>query len=83
LVKRDKNAEIVASVCYKRPDAAAKEIEELFKVLQMAAKGEVLLMEDFNYPGINWVTHESNNHGQAFRDSVMDIFFNSTCAGTY
>jgi endonuclease/exonuclease/phosphatase family metal-dependent hydrolase len=64
----------VVGVCYKRPAAEAKEIEELFKVLQMAAKGEVLIMGDFNYPGINWETFESNNHGQAFRDLVMENF---------
>jgi hypothetical protein len=31
-------------VCYKSPAAEAKEIEELFKVLQLAAKGDVLIM---------------------------------------
>jgi hypothetical protein len=31
-------------------------------------------MGDFNYPGINWETFESNNHGQAFRDLVMENF---------
>jgi hypothetical protein len=64
----------VVGVYYKRPAAEAKEIEELFKVLQMAAKGEVLIMGDFNYPGINWETFESNNHGQVFRDLVMENF---------
>jgi hypothetical protein len=72
--KTGKGTEIVVGVCYKRPAAEAKEIEELFKVLQMAAKGEVLIMGDFNYPGINWETFESNNHGQAFRDLVMENF---------
>jgi hypothetical protein len=64
--KTDNSTEIVVGVCYKRPAAEAK-IEELFKVLQMAARGEVFIMGDFNYPGINWETFE----------------INSTRAGTY
>jgi hypothetical protein len=38
--KTGKGTEIVVGVCYKRPAAEAKEIEELFKVLQMAVKVE-------------------------------------------
>jgi hypothetical protein len=72
--RTDKSAEIVVGVYYKKPAAEVKEIEELVKVLQMAAKGEVLIMGDFNYPGINWETYESNNHGQAFQDLVVENF---------
>jgi hypothetical protein len=60
--KTDKSTEIVVGVCYRRPAAEAKEIEELFQVLQISAKGDVLIMGDLNYPGINWETFESNNH---------------------
>jgi hypothetical protein len=60
--KTDKSAEVVVGVCYRRPAAEAKEIEELFQVLQISAKGDVLIMGDLNYPGINCETFESNNH---------------------
>lgn len=72
--KTDRNVDIVVGVCYKSPAAEAEEIDELFKVLQKASKGEVMIMGDFNYPGINWETYESNSHGHAFLDLVMDNF---------
>jgi hypothetical protein len=33
-------------------------------------------MGDFNYPGINWITFESDNHGVEFRDLILDNFLN-------
>jgi hypothetical protein len=69
----DKGKEIVVGVCYKSPAAEVDEMAELFKVLKMAAK-KALIMRDFNYPGINWDTLESDRDGTGFRDLVLDNF---------
>jgi hypothetical protein len=61
-------------VCYKSPNADCNEVEELFKVIEKAAEDKVLLMGDFNFPGINWGTSENGANAIKFRDLVMDNY---------
>jgi hypothetical protein len=34
----------------------------------------VLVMADFNFPGINWDTYDSDGDRESFRDLIMDSF---------
>jgi hypothetical protein len=61
-------------VCNKSLTAEDAEMEELFQVLREISKREVAIRDDFNYPGINWDTCESDSHGTEFRDLVRDNF---------
>ena len=65
---------VTVGVCYKSPAAEEQEIDELLLVMGKASKGEVLIMGDFNFPGVNWHTYESDGHGERFRDFVLDNF---------
>jgi hypothetical protein len=40
-------------VCFKSPSADCNGVEELFKVIEKAAKDKVLIMGDLKFPGIN------------------------------
>jgi hypothetical protein len=60
--------------CYKSPNADGNEVEELFKVIEKAADDKVLIMGDFNFPGINWDTLESGTNAIEFKDQVMDNY---------
>jgi hypothetical protein len=51
-----KGHSLTVGVCYKSPNAKCNEDEELFKVNKKAAEDKVLIMGDFNFPGINWDT---------------------------
>jgi hypothetical protein len=65
---------LTVGVCYKSPNADCNEVEELFKVIEKAAEDKVLIMGDFNFPGINWDTLESGTNAIEFRDLVMDNY---------
>ena len=63
-------------VCYKSPAAEDVEINALFSVMHQASrsKGGALIIGDFNFPGINWKTYESDNHGAAFLNVILDSY---------
>jgi hypothetical protein len=62
-----KGHSLTVSVCYKSPNADHKEVAELFTVIEKAAEDEVLIMGDFNFPGINWDTLDSGTNATKFR----------------
>jgi Endonuclease-reverse transcriptase len=41
---------------------------------QKAAASKVMATGDFNFPGINWDTYDSDRDGESFRDLIMDNF---------
>jgi hypothetical protein len=65
---------LIVGVCYKSPNADSNEVNELFKVIEKAAKDKVIITGDFNFPGINWDTLECEANTQDFRDLVLDNY---------
>jgi len=59
---------IIVGVCYRSQRAGKEEVAELFKCIEFASKNNkpILLMGDFNYPGINWSTSKADNLGNKF-----------------
>ena len=62
----DKTTEIVIGVCYKSPNADVNEIDELFQSIKESVKKQVIIVGNFNYPGINWSLLDSDYHGRNF-----------------
>ena len=46
----------------------------MFRAISIASKYQALIMGDFNYPGINWVTLEADSMSQSFLDLTQDCF---------
>jgi hypothetical protein len=65
---------LIVGVCYKSPNADCNEVNELFKVIEKAAKDKVIIMGDFNFPGLNWDTLECEANTRDFRDLVLDNY---------
>ena len=49
----DKGNVLTIRVCYKSPNAEDSEVNELKDVIKKAFNNMVLIMGDFNFPGIN------------------------------
>ena len=54
------NGFVNLGVCYRSPNAAPEEVENLFMVIKEASKHQAVTVGDFNFPGINWNTLEYN-----------------------
>ena len=65
-VMGDKGNVLTIGVCYKSPNAEDSEVNELMDVIKKASNNIVLIMGDFNFPGINWVTLEADVTGSKF-----------------
>ena len=63
---------MIVGVCYRSQAASEHELEELFRTIEKASKGQALIMGDFNYPKINWDTLECDSTGTKFRDLLLD-----------
>jgi hypothetical protein len=70
----DKGSELIVDVCYRSPNAENWEIDELFNAIMEASSKHVIIMGDFNYPGINWETMDSDSNCSNFADLVQDCF---------
>ena len=66
--------EIVFGVCYESPNADKIDINELFAAIKPATHKPVVIMEDFNYPSVNWETLETDTLGEEFLDLVNDCY---------
>ena len=74
-MKVDNTTSITVEVCYRIQAASKRELEEeLFRSIEIAAKGQVLTMGDFNYPKINWDTLECDSTCTKFRDFLLDNY---------
>ena len=58
----------------KSSNAEPHEVDELFKVIEKAAKKQVVIMGHFNYPTICWETMERDQKGMCFCDLIMDNY---------
>jgi ribonuclease P/MRP protein subunit RPP40 len=70
----ERNNELIVGVCYKSPNADDEEIEQLFQAIRESSISHVILMGDFNYPGIDWKNLDSDSHGRDFLELVQDCF---------
>ena len=70
----DKGNVLTIGVCYKSPNAEDVEVNELMEVIKKASNNMVLIIEDFNFPGIDWVTLEADVIGNKFLDLSQDCF---------
>jgi endonuclease/exonuclease/phosphatase family metal-dependent hydrolase len=62
-IKTIRNSEVVVGVCYKSQAADVDELRALYMAISSASRKQVLIMGDFNFPNINWVTNESDTAG--------------------
>ena len=64
----------VVGVCYRNQTATKREVYDMFRAISIASKHQALIMGDFNYPGVNWVTLETDSMSQGFLDLTQDCF---------
>jgi len=59
---------IIVGLCYRSNNAGKTEVTEMFECIKLASemKQPMLIMGDFNYPGINWSTNEADSKGNKF-----------------
>ena len=70
----DKGNVLTIGVCYKIPNADDFEVNELMDVIKKASNNMALIIGDFNFPGINWVTLEADVTDRKFLDLTQDCF---------
>jgi len=65
---------IIVGLCYRSNNAGKREVTEMFECIKLASemKQPMLIMGDFNYPGINWSTNEADSKGNKFLKLVCD-----------
>ena len=70
----NRNESVTVGVCYRSQAASDNEVNELYKVIEGASWGSVLIMGDFNYPKINWDSLDCDSSSLAFRDLILDNY---------
>ena len=65
---------LYVGIFYRPPNAEEGENEEVFRLIRKISNKAVVIMGDFNYPGINWEGMESDNNGERFFQLVSDCF---------
>jgi len=60
----DKSDSFIVGVCYHSPNADGNEVDILFQIIKTACttNKSVLILGDFNYPNIDWVTHRGGGN---------------------
>ena len=66
---------LTIGVCYKGSNAEDSQVSELMVVIKKASNNMVLIMGDFNFSGINWITLEADVTGSKFLDFTQDSMF--------
>ena len=70
----DKENVLTIGVCYNSPNSKDSEVNELMDVIQKASNNMVLIMREFNFPGINWVTLETDATESKISDLTQECF---------
>jgi len=68
--------EFLLGICYNSPQSNMDQIELMNQVITEACRvnKKILLCGDFNFPGINWKTLQSNKRGRSFLQTTLDNF---------
>jgi len=61
-------------VCIEARNADVCENLELYSVIKVVCRNYVVIMGDFNYPGINWQTLDCDASSVNFLEIVQDTF---------
>ena len=72
--KVDNTTSQTVGVCYRSQAASEKELEELFRSIEIAAKGQAIITGDFNYLKTNWNTLERDSTCTKFRYFLLDNY---------
>ena len=67
---------VIVGVCYRSQEADMNEIGQLFECIKTATElnKPVIILGDFNYPGIEWSSLKADDNGQKFLKLVLDCF---------
>jgi hypothetical protein len=66
--------EVIIGVCYKSPNAASAEVENLHQCIKHYSQRTSVIMGDFNYRDIDWESMETSGEGSKFIDLIQDCF---------
>lgn len=62
-------------ICYRPPNSNDKVNDGLIEILEAVSSENVLVMGDFNFPGINWeIQSASGTHCSKFLECIQDCF---------
>jgi len=63
-------------VCYRSQEADVHEIYQMFDCIRIATElnKPIIIVGDFNYPGIDWCSLKADDTGQKFLKLVLDCF---------
>ena len=61
-------------VSYRSPTSTVEEDKILFQMIENTSGKKLMLMGDFNFGNINWVTHEACAQSKNFLDCINDNF---------
>ena len=72
----DKVNYVIVGVCYRSQVADDHEISQLFDCINSACNMNhpILIMGDFNYPDINWLSLTADNKGNKFLKLILDCY---------
>ena len=73
-IKIGDNEYLVVGVYYKRPDLEDDGIQKMHGIIKLVSNYNVVIMGDFNYPGIDWMNLSANATGSEFIDLTLDCF---------
>ncbi|XP_070560220.1 uncharacterized protein [Ptychodera flava] len=65
---------LLFGVVYRSPNSSADNNKKLNDLIVKAALKDVIIVGDFNFPGIDWPTQLSDKHGEDFMDTIQDNF---------
>jgi hypothetical protein len=70
-----RNKSLLLGVVYNSPNASVEEVANMLAMLRSVGDRQLVILGDFNYPGINWDTLDSDSLGRPFLDLVQDCFW--------
>ena len=69
-IKGSGNSNVLIGVAYKIPNILKEELHVMFEMLRGLTTENVILMDDFNYPAIDWSSLNYNTQSEEFSNIV-------------